>query len=48
MAAVIFAYEKKYLEENKPMEWERLEEDSLEKFKVKESGKNSPLKRKKS
>ncbi len=32
IAAVIFGYEKKYLEENKPMEWERLEEDSLGKL----------------
>jgi hypothetical protein len=48
MAAVIFTYEKKYLEENKPLEWERLEEDSLEKFKVKENGKSSSPKRKKS
>ncbi len=31
-AAVIFVYEKKHLEENKPMEWERLEEDSLGNF----------------
>ncbi len=32
MAAVIFIYEKKYIEENKPTDWERIEEDSLAKF----------------
>lgn len=46
MAAVIFAYEKKYLEENKPLEWERLEEDALQNNTRKNSGKN-PTHRKK-
>jgi uncharacterized Zn finger protein len=32
MAAVIFVFEKKYVEENKPADWERIEEDSLGKF----------------
>jgi uncharacterized Zn finger protein len=41
MAAVIFVYEKKYQEENKPLGWEKLEEESLEKFATKNSGKNS-------
>ncbi|CAN5312409.1 hypothetical protein BH09BAC5_BH09BAC5_12010 [soil metagenome] len=33
IAAVIFVYEKKFTEENKPTDWERIEEDSLQPFK---------------
>jgi hypothetical protein len=32
MAAVIFGYEKRFVEENKLGDWERIEEDSLGKF----------------
>jgi uncharacterized Zn finger protein len=34
MAAVLFVYEKKYYEENRPADWERLEEDSLQPFRI--------------
>ena len=39
MAAVIFVYEKKYIDENKPSDWERIEEDSLQPFGKKKFGK---------
>lgn len=32
MAAVIFVYEKKYIEEHRPSDWERIEEDSQQPF----------------
>jgi uncharacterized Zn finger protein len=32
MAAVLFVFEKKYMDEHQPMNWERIEEDSLAPF----------------
>jgi uncharacterized Zn finger protein len=43
MAAVLFVYEKQSAEKNSPGSWERIEEDSLQKFNHTQS---SPLKKK--
>ncbi len=32
MAAVIFVYEKQFIEQHRPTDWERIEEDSLQPF----------------
>jgi uncharacterized Zn finger protein len=42
MAAVIFVLEKKFIDENKPTDWERIEEDSLEPFILKKNNRKKP------